>query len=120
MKQTTIECENLAKRPRTIAQQYPLIENNERTLAWNCLMSNSVHYIAISIGLIIMVILNVTILFWLLTQLNLAIDNADKWSQSLHLIGSILIDGHLNVANISSTMVYLLNIIIKKKENNFK
>lgn len=107
MERTTIELtKNLPERPRTIAKQYPLVMNNERVLACNCLLSNSVHYIAISVGLIIMVILNVTILIWLLTQLNLAIDNADQWPQSLHLIGSILIDGQLNVANISSTSVF--------------
>nr|XP_027194994.1 zeta-sarcoglycan-like [Dermatophagoides pteronyssinus] len=65
------------------------------------------HYATILCALALMVSLNLSLLIWLLSQLNFAIENDSHLSSKasndhLHLIGSVKINGQLAVQNLAS------------------
>ena len=68
------------------------------------------HYATILCALALMVSLNLSLLIWLLSQLNFAIENDSHLSSKasndhLHLIGSVKINGQLAVQNLASPKV---------------
>ncbi|OTF74751.1 hypothetical protein BLA29_011633, partial [Euroglyphus maynei] len=63
------------------------------------------HYATILCALALMVSLNLSLLIWLLSKLNLALENDTQLTKSsgdLHLIGSVSINGQLAVQHLSS------------------